>query len=99
EFDLYASNSTEQDRGIPVRMFSKEALHREIDRAGLEVVDWQQFSYVRPEKVDGFASLYGVPADCVRDFGVSQYVAVRHARAREVEALPSLRSRLAWRPR
>jgi cyclopropane fatty-acyl-phospholipid synthase-like methyltransferase len=79
EFDRYADASEHQDKGIPVRMFSKASLLAEIEQAGLQVVDWRQFSYVRPEKVEGMASMFGVPIERLRDFGLSQYAVVRRA--------------------
>jgi SAM-dependent methyltransferase len=93
EFDRYADRSESQDRGIPVRWFSKESFFREIEQAGLEVIVWQEFSYVRPENVPTIASLYGFTVDQVRDLGVSQYAVVRERRrpAPRRSWLPSFR--------
>jgi hypothetical protein len=77
DFDRYAEASAAQDKGIPVRMFSKDSLLREIERAGLEAVVWRPFSYVRPESLDRVAAMYGVTVDQVRDVGLSQYAVVR----------------------
>jgi 2-polyprenyl-3-methyl-5-hydroxy-6-metoxy-1,4-benzoquinol methylase len=77
EFDCYAENSLDQEWGIPVRMFSKGSFHREIERAGLQVITWNQCSYVRPEKLADFARLYGIPTDALQNTGISQFAVVR----------------------
>jgi SAM-dependent methyltransferase len=77
EFNRYAEDTSVHDRGLPVRMFSKDALHREVEKAGLEAVVWEQFSYVRPENVGRIAALYNVAEDQVRDCALSQYVVAR----------------------
>jgi ubiquinone/menaquinone biosynthesis C-methylase UbiE len=77
EFDRYAENSSDQQWGIPVRMFSKGSFYREIERASLQVITWNQCSYLRPEKLADFARLYDLPADSLRDTGISQFAVVR----------------------
>jgi ubiquinone/menaquinone biosynthesis C-methylase UbiE len=77
EFDRYAENCSDQEWGIPVRMFSKGSFYREIEQAALEVIVWNQFCYFRPEKLAHFAPLYHVPADAIRDTAISQFAVVR----------------------
>ncbi len=48
-----------------------------VDRAGLAVVRWGQFSYIRPEKLCWFADWMGSSPDAIRDVGTSQYAVVR----------------------
>lgn len=79
EYDRYAEDFQNQDKGIPVRMFSKASFLAALEQAGLETVTWQQFAYVRPESADGIAGLYGVTADQIRNVGISQYALVRRA--------------------
>lgn len=77
EFDEYAANPGSQQFGIPVRKFSKDSFLSALERNGLSVLHWGQFSYIRPEKVDWFASQYQVSPNDIRDVGDSQYVLVR----------------------
>jgi 2-polyprenyl-3-methyl-5-hydroxy-6-metoxy-1,4-benzoquinol methylase len=77
EFDRYAENCSDQEWGLPVRMFSKGSFYREIERAALEVITWYQCSYLRPEKLADFARLYDLPTDPLRDSGISQFAVVR----------------------
>lgn len=77
EYDRYADDFQNQDKGIPVRMFSKGSFLAAIEQAGLETVTWQQFAYVRPESADGIAGLYSATADQLRNVGISQYALVR----------------------
>jgi len=79
-FDRYAADSASQDQGIPVRQFSRESFLAALDRAGLEVVRWGQFSYIRPEKLGWFARWMGSSAEAIRDVGTSQYAVVRRRR-------------------
>lgn len=76
EFDRYAAQTGNQQFGIPVRKFSKASFLSNLDRNGLAVIHWGQFSYIRPEKVSWFASQYQVSPDEIKDVGDSQYVVV-----------------------
>jgi hypothetical protein len=58
-------------------MFSKSSFCREIERASLEIILWHQFSYFRPEALALFAHRFGVPADAIRDTGISQFAIVK----------------------
>jgi SAM-dependent methyltransferase len=78
EFDRYADRSESHDNGLPVRMFSMASFAASLDKAGLSVVAWQQFSYPRPEKADGLASMYYLAPGELRDCGISQFALVRH---------------------
>jgi SAM-dependent methyltransferase len=80
EFDRYAENPACQDWGIPVRMFSKKSFHEAVQRAALEIIVWNQFSYVRSDRMEAIAALYGVKQDAIHDVGTSQFVAVSHRR-------------------
>lgn len=76
-FDRYAADSSTQGQGIPVRQFSRVSFLNALDRAGLAVVRWGQFSYIRPEKLCWFADWMGSSPDAIRDVGTSQYAVVR----------------------
>lgn len=79
EFDRYTADTSRQDKGIPVRMFSRTALELELERAGLEAVVWRQFAYPRSDRADEVATFFAGPVEQMRDRGVSQYVAARRA--------------------
>lgn len=77
EFDVYAKNPDSQPYGIPVRKFSRKSFLDCIERAGLEVILWRQFSYIRSEKLSWFARQYQVERELIENIGDSQYVIVR----------------------
>jgi protein-L-isoaspartate O-methyltransferase len=79
-FDRYASDSSDQTHGIPVRQFSKASFLAALDRAGLDMVRWGQFSYLRPEKLGWFAKWMGSTTDAIKDVATSQYAVVRRRR-------------------
>jgi SAM-dependent methyltransferase len=76
EFDRYALDSAGQQFGIPVRYFSRESFSAAIDRAGLAIMQWGQFDFVRPARLSALANLLKVTEDEVREIGTSQYVIV-----------------------
>jgi hypothetical protein len=75
-FNAYANNSAEQTAGIPVHQFSKDSFLAALDKANLKVVRWGQFSYIRPEKLQWFANMFGFSAQSHADVGTSQYAVV-----------------------
>jgi SAM-dependent methyltransferase len=81
EFDSCADGVSRPDKGLPVRMFSKQALDRAIADAGLEAIVWRQFSYIRPDGLDEAVVRYDAPAERLHDLGLSQYVVVRPKRS------------------
>jgi SAM-dependent methyltransferase len=76
-FDRYADDSTNQQWGIPVRMFSRISFEGAILRAGLQIIDWGQFTYIRPERLSGWTALLGVPYEALENRGISQYAVLR----------------------
>lgn len=76
-YDRYAAESDSQDKGIPVRQFSRDSFQAALERSGLEVVRWAQFSYIRPEKLSWFARWMGSQPDAIRNVGTSQYAVVK----------------------
>lgn len=76
-FDRYAEDSAGQDKGIPVRQFSRHSFLAALDRAGLELIRWGQFSYIRPDRVGWFAKWFGTKPDAICDVGTSQYAVVK----------------------
>ena len=78
-FDRYALESLDQPFGLPVRYFSKISFQQALERAGLQVVHWGQFSYIRPERLEGFAAFSNTTPDAIRDVGDSQYAVVKRA--------------------
>lgn len=81
EYDAYASDPLGAKLGLPVRKFSKDTFLREIRDSNLELVAWNQFSYIREEKIDWLASLYGVPRETLLNVADSQYAIVRKAKS------------------
>jgi SAM-dependent methyltransferase len=79
EFDAYASDPSSQHSGIPVRQFSRKTFLEALAGARLKVLMWKQFSYVLPDRVDGFSRLFRVDQESIRDCGVSQFAIVRRA--------------------
>jgi 2-polyprenyl-3-methyl-5-hydroxy-6-metoxy-1,4-benzoquinol methylase len=79
EFDAYAHNSSAHAKGIPVRDFSRQSLGDAVGRAGLAIIDWGQFPYVRDEKIDWYAKEMKIAPAALKDFGVSQYAVVKRA--------------------
>ncbi len=79
DFNRYASDCLNQRYGIPVRQFSKQSFIDELHEAKLKVVQWNQFSYIRPEKLNWFADMFGYNAEDHRDVGTSQYAVVCRA--------------------
>ena len=79
EFDAYAVESSSQTCGIPVRQFSKTSFLAALDRSGLSVVRWGQFSYLRPEKVAWFAKWMGSRPGAIQDVASSQYAILKRA--------------------
>jgi len=80
DFDRYAADTANQQWGLPVRMFSKASFFRAIEQAGLHVVHWGQFSYVRPGKLTWVAGQIGVSPEAIQDVGTSQYAVVKRDR-------------------
>lgn len=85
EFNRYAEDVDCQASGIlPVRQFSRESFLGTLSKAGLETIRWGQFSYMRADHVDWFASYYSLNPDDIRDVGTSQYSVVRKYTAARV---------------
>lgn len=78
-FDRYAMDSLDQSFGLPMRYFSKASFRQALERASLQVVHWGQFSYIKPERLEGFAALCNTTPDAIRDVGDSQYAVVKRA--------------------
>lgn len=79
EFDAYAKNPDSQPYGIPVRKFTRQSFSDCIERAGLRIILWRQFSYIRPDKVAWFAQQYVVNGELIENVGDSQYAIVKRA--------------------
>ncbi len=76
EFNRYAADTASQDKGLPVRRFSRSEFESIIPH-GFEIVLWGQYSYCRPEYLDYFAWLDGVAPQELADVGNSQYLVLR----------------------
>lgn len=77
-FNQYSEDLDCQASGIlPVRQFSQESFLSMVNQAGLEIIRWGQFSYMRPEHVQWFANYYNLSPGAIRDVGTSQYAVVR----------------------
>lgn len=77
EFNRYALDFGNHEWGLPVRAFSKASFRRVLELAGLSLIHWGQFSYIRPEKLEWVASEFHVDPEAIRDVGTSQYAVVR----------------------
>lgn len=78
EFNRYAADTGAQDRGLPVRRFSRSEFES-IVPSGFEIVSWGQYSYCRPEHLDYFAWLDGVAPDELADVANSQYLVLKRS--------------------
>jgi len=76
EFNRYAAATASQDKGLPVRRFSR-AEFESIVPPDFEIISWGQYSYCRPEHLDYFAWLDGVAPDELADVGNSQYLVLK----------------------
>jgi SAM-dependent methyltransferase len=79
ELDRYGADTLNQRWGLPIRNFSKASFIQTVERAGLHVIHWGQFSYVRPEKLLWYAAQVNVAAEAIQDVAVSQYAVVKRA--------------------
>ncbi|MGC9196348.1 MAG: class I SAM-dependent methyltransferase [Syntrophobacteraceae bacterium] len=77
EYNRYALEPGDRKWGLPVRAFSKASFRRVIEAAGLSVIHWGQFSYIRPEKLPWMARTLNVASEAIRDVGTSQYAVVK----------------------
>jgi SAM-dependent methyltransferase len=80
EFDRYAADTANQPYGLPVRNFSKDSFRQAIERAGLDIIHWGQFSYVRPEKLGWVAAQLGLSPEAIEDVATSQHAVVKRSR-------------------
>jgi SAM-dependent methyltransferase len=78
EFNRYAADTGSQDKGLPVRRFSRTDFES-IMPADFEIVSWGQYSYCRPEHLDYFAWLDGVAPHELADVGNSQYLVLKRS--------------------
>ncbi|MCB1706219.1 MAG: methyltransferase domain-containing protein [Halioglobus sp.] len=76
EFNRYAADTQSQDKGLPVRRFSRSEFES-IVPSGFEIISWGQYSYCRPEYLDYFAWLDGVAPHELADVGNSQYLVLK----------------------
>jgi len=81
-FDRYAEDSKGQEWGIPVRQFSKLSFFSMLQRAKLNVAEWGQFSYIRPEKLGWMAAncMHTKP-EAIANLGTSQFAVVNRGDA------------------
>lgn len=78
-FDAYAADTDHQDKGLPVRRFSRSEFESVIPDA-FEIVHWGQYSYFRPEHIEHFAWLHSVEPHELANTGNSQYLVLRRRR-------------------
>jgi len=78
EFNRYAADTSSQDKGLPVRRFSRSEFES-IVPPDFEIVFWGQYSYCRPEYLDYFAWLDGVAPHELADVGNSQYLVLKRS--------------------
>ena len=77
EFNAYADNSQgHDDRGLPVHRFSRADLEAIIPDS-LEIVQWSQYSYYRPEFLERFAAVHQVQPEELSGHGNSQFLVLK----------------------
>jgi SAM-dependent methyltransferase len=76
EFNRYAENTHAQDKGLPVRRFSRSEFES-IVPAEFETVQWGQYSYYREEFLDYFSWLHSVEPDELINVGNSQFLVLK----------------------
>ncbi len=76
EFDEYANNPHTQDRGIPFRRFSKNELAIEVSPY-FDIIQWTQFSYYRPDRIEWFCQMLQTDADTLKNVGNSQFMVLQ----------------------
>ena len=75
-FNSYAENTDSQDKGLPVRRFSRSEFESIVPTA-FEIVHWGQYSYYRPEYLDYFAWLHSVEPEELANVGNSQFLILK----------------------
>jgi SAM-dependent methyltransferase len=73
EFNDYADHPQSQDKGLPVHRFSRAEFEALVPSA-LKIVQWEQFSYYRPEFLERFARVHQVEPQDLVNHGNSQYL-------------------------
>lgn len=73
EFNAYADDPQAHDKGLPVHRFSRGELAALIPDS-LRIVQWNQYSYFRPEFLDRFARVHQVEPAELTNHGNSQYL-------------------------
>ncbi|MDX1734961.1 MAG: class I SAM-dependent methyltransferase [Halioglobus sp.] len=76
EFNAYADDPQNHDKGLPVHRFSREEFEA-IAPADFEMIQWSQFSYYRPEFLERFAQVHRVEPQELADHGNSQLMVLR----------------------
>jgi 2-polyprenyl-3-methyl-5-hydroxy-6-metoxy-1,4-benzoquinol methylase len=76
EFNRYAENHHAQDKGLPVRRFSRAEFEAIVPES-FDIIQWTQFSYYRPEFLDRFAEIHRVDAQELASIGNSQFMVLK----------------------
>lgn len=76
EFNRYAEDTAAQDKGLPVRRFSRSELESAVPKI-FDIVHWGQYSYFRPEHLEHFAWLHSVEQEELADMGNSQFLVLK----------------------
>lgn len=76
EFNRYAENTAEQDKGLPVHRFSRSEFEAIVPQQ-FDITYWQQYSYYRPEHLEYFAWRHSVTPEELADVGNSQFLVLR----------------------
>ncbi len=79
-FNAYAADTANQDKGLPVRRFSRTEFESVVP-ATFDIVHWGQYSYFREEHIEHFAWLHSVEPQELADTGNSQYLVLRRKSA------------------
>jgi cyclopropane fatty-acyl-phospholipid synthase-like methyltransferase len=76
EFNAYADQPRSHDKGLPVHRFSR-AEFESLVTPGFEVVQWNEYSYYRPEFLERFARVHQVKPEDLSNIGNSQYLVLK----------------------
>lgn len=76
EFNAYADDSHGQDKGLPVHRFSRSEFESIIPDS-FELLQWTQFSYIRPEYLEVFANVNQVEPEELTNHANSQFLILK----------------------
>lgn len=70
-FDLYCTQN-EIYNGLPVHMFTKISLEKYLNDSNFTIVNYEQYEFIKGNKLPWFSSIYHTSIDSLRNIGMSQ---------------------------